>query len=103
MAPGGGQDTRGEAARHGGPIRSPEQAELERPREGHEVGRGRLLATVERDGHRDQVQRRQMELADIQAGVIAGFDQIERGEFAEGTGEEAIERAFTKAVEKRGL
>ena len=36
-------------------------------------------------------------------GVIAGFDQVERSEFAAGTGEEAIERAFKHAAEKRGL
>ena len=51
----------------------------------------------------DQVERRQAELADIQAGVLTGLDQIERGEFSEGAGEEAIERAFKRAVEKRGL
>lgn len=51
----------------------------------------------------DQVHRRQAELADIQSGVIAGFDQIERGDFAEGTGEEAIKRAFKRAVKQRGL
>jgi len=33
----------------------------------------------------DQVLRRQAELGDMQAGVIAGFDQIGLGEFAEGT------------------
>ena len=32
-------------------------------------------------------------------GVIVGFDQVERGEFAEGTGEDAIERAFKHAAE----
>lgn len=70
------------------------------------AGRYQNASEVLREGLRlleDLVQRRQAELADIQAGVIAGFDQIERGEFAEGTGEEAIERAFNRAVEKRGL
>lgn len=69
-------------------------------------GRYQNASEVLREGLRlleDQVQLRQAELADIQAGVIAGFDQIERGEFAEGTGEEVIERAFKRAVEKRGL
>jgi len=68
-------------------------------------GRYQNASEVLREGLRlleDQVQRRQAELAAIQAGVIAGFDQIERGEFAEGTGEEPIERAFRRAVEKRG-
>ncbi len=70
------------------------------------AGRYQNASEVLREGLRlleDQVQLRQAELADIQAGVIAGFDQIERGEFAEGTGEEVIERAFKRAVEKRGL
>ena len=70
------------------------------------AGRYQNASEVLREGLRlleDQAQRRQAELADIQAGVLAGFDQIARGEFAEGTGEEAIERAFRRAVEKRGL
>jgi antitoxin ParD1/3/4 len=50
-----------------------------------------------------QIQRRRAELADIQAGVIVGLGQVERGEFAEGSGEEAIERAFKRAVKNRGL
>ena len=70
------------------------------------TGRYQNASEVLREGLRlleDQVHRRQAELADVQSGVIAGFDQIEHGEFAEGTGEEAIERAFKHAVEKRGL
>ena len=70
------------------------------------AGRYQNASEVLREGLRlleNQVQRRQAELADIRAGVIAGFDQIERGEFAEGTGAQAIERAFQRAVDKRGL
>ena len=70
------------------------------------AGRYQNASEVLREGLsllEDQVKRRQAELVDIQAGVIAGFDQIERGEFAEGTGEEAIERAFRRTAEKRGL
>ena len=70
------------------------------------AGRYQNASEVLREGLRlleDQIQRRQAELADIQAGVLAGFDQIEREVFAEGTGEEAIERALKHAVEKRGL
>jgi antitoxin ParD1/3/4 len=68
-----------------------------------EAGRYQNASEVLRDGLRlleDKVHRRQAELIDIQAGVIVGFDQIERGEFAEGTGEEAIKRAFKRAVDK---
>ena len=70
------------------------------------AGRYQNASEVLREGLRlleDQIHRRQAELTDIQAGVITGFDQIELGEFAEGTGREAIERAFKRAVEKRGL
>jgi len=71
-----------------------------------ETGRYQNASEVLRDGLRlleDRVQRREAELVDIQAGVIAGLDQVERGEFAEGSGEEAIERAFKRAVHKRNL
>jgi antitoxin ParD1/3/4 len=70
-----------------------------------ENGRYQNASEVLRDGLRlleDRVQQREMELANIQAGVIAGFDQVERGEFAKGSGEEAIERAFSRAVLKHG-
>ena len=70
------------------------------------AGRYQNASEVLREGLRlleDQVQRRVAELADIQAGVLAGLDQIECGEFAEGTGEEAVERAFKRAIEKRAL
>ena len=70
------------------------------------TGRYQNASEVLREGLRmleDKMQRHQPELTNIQTGVIAGFDQIERGEFAEGTGEEAIERAFKRAVDKRGL
>jgi len=70
-----------------------------------ETGRYQNASEVLRDGLRlleDRVKRREAELADVSAGVIAGFDQIERGEFAEGSGEEAIERAFNRAVRKHG-
>ena len=70
------------------------------------AGRYQNASEVLREGLRlleDQIHRRQAELADVQAGVIAGFDQVKRGEFAQGTGEEAIERAFKHAAKNRGL
>ena len=79
-----------------------------------EVFLGRLVATgryqnaseVLRDGLRlleDKIRRREEELISIQKGVMAGIDQIERGELSEGSGEESIERAFARAKNKRGL
>ena len=70
-----------------------------------QTGRYQNASEVLRDGLRlleDRVKGREAELAEISAGVIAGFDQIERGEFAEGSGEESIERAFERAVRKHG-
>jgi len=51
----------------------------------------------------NQLTRRKAELANIQAGVLTGLDQIERGQLASGSGEVAIERAFKQAVKKRNL
>ena len=69
-----------------------------------ETGRYQNASEVLRDGLRlleDRLQRHHAELADIRAGVIAGFDQIEQKVFAKGSGREAIERAFERAVNKR--
>lgn len=71
-----------------------------------EAGRYQNASEVLRDGLRlleDKIQRHEAELASIQAGVIAGHDQVERGELAEGSGEEVIERAFESAVHKPDL
>ena len=68
------------------------------------AGRYQNASEVLREGLRlleDQVERRQVELADIQSGVMAGLDQIESGELINGSGQDAIERAFTRAVENR--
>lgn len=70
-----------------------------------ENGRYQNASEILREGLRlleDRIQQRETELANIQAGVIAGFDQVERGEFAKGSGDEAIERAFSRAVLKHG-
>lgn len=70
-----------------------------------EDGRYQNASEILREGLRlleDRIQQREIELANIRAGVIAGFDQVERGEFAKGSGEEAIERVFSRAVLKHG-
>ncbi len=55
-----------------------------------EAGSYQNASEVLREGLRlleNQVARRRAELDAIQTGLIAGFDQIERSEFALGTGE----------------
>lgn len=67
------------------------------------IGRYQNASEVLRDGLRlleDRLQRQQAELADIQAGIIAGLDQVEQRLFAEGAGQEAIESAFERAAKK---
>jgi antitoxin ParD1/3/4 len=46
------------------------------------------------------LEQQEAEWAEVRRGVLEGLDQVRRGEFAEGTGEEAIRRAFAKAVER---
>lgn len=50
-----------------------------------------------------QLVRREAELANIQAGVLNGLDQIDRDELAAGSGADAVERALSEAVNKRNL
>jgi len=67
------------------------------------IGRYQNASEVLRDGLRlleDKLQRQRAGLADIQAGIIAGFDQVEHKLFAKGSGQESIERAFERAVDK---
>lgn len=46
-------------------------------------------------------ERQQAELVDIRAGITEGLQQAERGEFAEGTIDEVVSRAFARAQKKR--
>ena len=46
------------------------------------------------------LEQQEAEWAEVRRGVLEGLDQVRRGEFAEGTGEEVIRRAFAKAVER---
>lgn len=60
-------------------------------------GRYQNVSEILREGLRlleNRMQQRETELANIRGGVIAGFDQVERGEFAKGSGEEAIEHVL---------
>ncbi len=43
------------------------------------------------------LEQQEAELAGIRTGLLEGLDQAERGEFADGTGQDAIRRAFARA------
>jgi len=71
------------------------------------IGEGRYKSASEvlRDGLRllaDSRERRKAELDDIRGGVLRGLEQAERGEFAAGTGEDAVRRAFEAARSATG-
>lgn len=67
-------------------------------------GRYQNASEVLRDGLRllaDQRARQDAELDDICAGILRGLDQADAGDFAPGTGEEAVRRAFDEAIEQQ--
>lgn len=67
-------------------------------------GRYQNASEVLREGLRllaDRRARQDAELDDIRSGVLRGLDQAAAGDFAAGTGEEAIGRAFDKAIEQQ--
>mgnify|MGYP002629824973 FL=1 len=69
-------------------------------------GRYQNASEVLREGLRlleNQILRRKEELANIRDGIITGINQIDNGELARGSGNDAIERAFISAKLKRGL
>jgi antitoxin ParD1/3/4 len=71
------------------------------------IGEGRYKSASEvlRDGLRllaDSRDRSKAELDDIRGGILIGMEQAERGEFAPGTGEEAIRAAFQDARSATG-
>ena len=69
------------------------------------AGRYQNASEVLREGLRlleDHMQLHHAQLASIQAGILEGLDQIDAGRLAKGSGEAAIERAFSRAVKKRG-
>ncbi|MEJ6396118.1 type II toxin-antitoxin system ParD family antitoxin [Gymnodinialimonas sp. 2305UL16-5] len=47
------------------------------------------------------LEREEAHLADLRQGLIAGLDQANRGDFAAGSGEDAVRRAFAKARDTR--
>ncbi len=71
-----------------------------------ESGRYQNASEVMRDGLRaleDRLKREKAELAEIQDRVGRSLDQLDRGEYAEGTVQEVFDRAFTRAKDRRGV
>ena len=65
-----------------------------------ESGRYKSASEVLREGLRlleYDVERRKAELEDIRTGILDGIRQAEAGDFAEGSAEEAVKRAFSHA------
>jgi len=68
------------------------------------TGRNQNASEVLREGLRllqDNEHLRQAQLEGIQARLLEGLDQYKQGESAVGTGEEAIERALSAAIQRR--
>ena len=69
-----------------------------------ESGRYQNASEVMRDGLRaleDRIKREEAELAEIQSRIGRSLDQLDRGEYAEGTVEDVFDRAFARAREHR--
>ena len=69
-----------------------------------ESGRYQNASEVMRDGLRaleDRIKREEAELAEIQDRIGRSLDQLDRGEYAEGTVEDVFDRAFAQAKERR--
>ena len=68
-------------------------------------GRYQNASEVMREGLRaleDRIKREETELAEIQDRIGRSLDQLDNGQFAEGTVEEAFDRAFARAKEHGG-
>ena len=69
-----------------------------------ESGRYQNASEVMRDGLRaleDRIKREEAELAEIQSRVGRSLDQLDRGEYAEGSVEDVFDRALARAKERR--
>ena len=69
-------------------------------------GRYQNASEVLRDGLRaleDRISREKAELAALQERIARSLDQLDRGEFAEGSVEEIFERAWQRAKQRHGM
>lgn len=67
-------------------------------------GRYQNASEVMRDGLRaleDRIKQGQAELEEIQSRIDRSLDQLDRGEYVDGTAEEAFDRAFAQARARR--
>lgn len=69
-------------------------------------GEYKSASEVLRDGLRalrDRREKQAAELTEIQARIAKSLDEADRGEYAEGTGEDAIRRAFATGLRGAGV
>jgi len=69
-------------------------------------GEYKSASEVIRDGLRALHERREKhaaELAEIQVRIAKSLDEADRGEYAEGTGEDAVRRAFAAGIKRAGV
>ena len=69
-----------------------------------ESGRYQNASEVMRDGLRaleDRIKREEAELVEIQERIGRSLDQLDRGEYAEGTVEDVFDRTSARAKERR--
>ncbi|MDP6564712.1 MAG: type II toxin-antitoxin system ParD family antitoxin [Alphaproteobacteria bacterium] len=68
-------------------------------------GRYKSASEVMRAGLRlleNEIEQRQAELDDIRAGILEGVRQADAGDFAEGSADEIVKRAFSRARATQG-
>ena len=69
-------------------------------------GEYKSASEVIRDGLRalrDRRDKQAVELAAIQARIAKSLDEADRGDYAEGSGEEAVRRAFAAGLSRAGM
>ncbi len=62
-----------------------------------------VVGPIQHDKTKALTLRLAVELAEIEGRVRRSLDQADHGEYAEGTGEQAIERAFDRGLKRAGV